>query len=75
MNEEVAFNMIVSHLDGTQKGMILKPYAKNIAYTPGHLSLSLQLFGVNEEIEVEATIEIPEDLDILIKGLIGEDVG
>lgn len=73
MNENVEFDRIVQNWDGTVQGMVLKPYAKNLVYTPGHLSFTLELFGETRETEVNVTMGINEDLDDLIEGLLAWD--
>lgn len=57
MDENLRFKEIMAQKwAGTGEEMILMPYAKNLEYKDGELSLTLELF--NEDLETEVTIKM-----------------
>jgi hypothetical protein len=76
MDESLEFKKILSqNSDGTEKNMILMPYAKNLSYTNGELSMAIEFFNDNAETEIGITIQVSDELGLILDRLmLGEVV-
>lgn len=78
MDDNLEFkNIVASTGNGgvDKKNMILFPYARNINYDNGTLSMSLDFFNETAEAEIGINIKLSEDLvDIIDNLLYGEEV-
>lgn len=73
MDENIEFkNILASTANGgvDGKNMILFPYARNINYGDGMLSMSLDFFNEGTETEIGLKIKLSEDLVDLIDNLL-----
>ena len=76
MDEELEFKHIMAgpNSGGTDKNMILMPYAKNLEYKNGELSMMLELFNDSVESNVGITIKLSGDIiDLLDRMIYGEE--
>lgn len=77
MDDNLEFkNIIASPQNGgvDNKNMILFPYARNINYDNGTLSMSLDFFNEMSETEIGLKIKLSDDLVDLIDNLLyGEE--
>lgn len=78
MDDNLEFKNIVANAGNggvDKKNMILFPYARNINYDNGTLSMSLDFFNEATQTEVGMKIKLSEDLVDLIDNLLyGEEV-
>ncbi len=64
MDESLEFKniMAASNSDGTQKVMYLLPYAKEVTYRDGILSMALEFVNEHAETEVGIQMEVADEL-------------
>lgn len=76
MDESLEFKKILSqNSEGTEKNMILMPYAKNLSYTNGELSMAIEFFNDTAETEIGITIQVSDELGLILdKLMLGEVV-
>lgn len=74
MADELEFkNVLAQKLNGTNKKMYLMPYAKELVYEDGNLSMVLEFVNDNAETELGITMEVADDLkDLFYKIEYGE---
>jgi len=75
MDESLEFKNIIAHAksDGTSKVMYLLPYAKDVSYTDGTLSMVLEFVNEIAETEVEINLLVADELrEIFGKIMYGE---
>ena len=73
MDENLEFKNIIASVGNggvDSKNMILFPYARNINYNNGTLSLSLDFFNEQTQTEIGLKIKLSEDLIDLIDNLL-----
>lgn len=72
MDDNLEFKNFVTSANGGvyEKNMILFPYARNINYSDGSLSLSLDFFNEQSETEIGLKIKLSEDLIDIIDNLL-----
>ena len=76
MDDNLAFRNIISSgsgFQGTSKGMILMPYAKDLYYDKGTLSFTLEFYNEMAETEIGINMVVTEELQHLLEGLISGD--
>jgi hypothetical protein len=77
MDENLEFTSIKAFIENggvDNKNMILFPYARNISYEDGTLSMSLDFFNGSTETEIGLKVKLSEDLVEIIDNLLyGED--
>jgi hypothetical protein len=76
MDDNLAFKNIISsasNSQGTDKGMILIPYAKDLYYKEGSLSFTLEFYNETAETEIGINMMISQELQDLLEGLISGD--
>lgn len=76
MDDYLKVKFIASNSEGTENNMLLLPYAKDVAYSDGVLSVSLEFFNESKETEIGLNIGLSDDLVDLIEGLLdNQDMG
>lgn len=76
MDENLEFKHIIAHGSGAvdMKNMILMPYAKDITYEDGNLSLSLEFLDNTSETEIGIRIGLSDELiELFDRLLYGEE--